>query len=332
MPSTDLTILVTIRGRRNTLPRVMNYYKSFPAKVIYVDSTPESSYEFAHMASPHTYIHVPQKSYIQKLSDCLAQVDTKYCIIMCDDDFLTRTSALYSTKFLEENKNFVACWGQEVSLRDNCLVAETYDYLAKFLPTFDKPTERVRNCWRHFNGGLVHALCRTEALRKIFDFHIENKELDAIRYFDKTFAFCLSALGNVKCLPLCHAVRSDEESNPSLLRTGNPSLTENWRPHLRFNNDFKNHDLNPLANLVGSDVSFIYEIHGDLCRGDYRRSFHFNLMKQKPTRVQDFRDEPDKQYKIEGRTLYASYGSGGDYNGNEGYYQESSMRCVEFAV
>tara|TARA_R110000744_G_scaffold13677_6_gene39586 strand:- start:13585 stop:14670 length:1086 start_codon:yes stop_codon:yes gene_type:complete len=326
MSKNDLTIIVTIRERRNTLPRIMNYYKDFPATVIFLDNTPSGIYKSADMAYPHTYCYVPEKGYIKKISDCLQEIQTKYCIIMCDDDFLTYSSVNHSINFLEQNKDYVACWGQEVSIQDNFLVAETYDYLSKFYAPSDNPLERVTNVWRYFNGGLVHSLCRTKTLRKVFDFHTENKDLDAIRYFDKTFSFCLAALGNIKCLPLCHIMRSAETGSLSLLISpDHKGSIDDWRPNLQFGKDFLNHDLTPLASLIKSDVAYIHELHKDLCNGIYQKDFHFDLMSEISTRAQDFRATPARQYKISGRTLYASYGSGANFDGERGYFDSSSL-------
>ena len=326
MSDHELTILVTIRGRRHTLPRLMNYYKHFPAKVIYVDSTPGLPTIFLDYVEPHTYRHVPGVDYIQKLSDCLEEVDTEYCIIACDDDFLTRKSAEYGPKFLKQNKDCVAVWGQEITLRDEDLVAETYDYLAKYIPPSDKPDTRVLSHWRNFNGGIVHTICRTGALREVINFHKENKDLDAIKYFDKTFAFCLAALGNIGCLPICHMVRSHEESSPSLLAIPEfPTLTNHWKPELSFAKDFINHDLSPLAEMIGVDIPWVEERHHELCSGAYRREFDMEIMQLHPTRVDDKRSSPEDHYKIAGRTMYAAYGPGANFDGTDGYYQASAV-------
>ena len=324
MSDPNLTILVTIRGRRYTLPRVMCYYNDFPAKVIYLDSTPGEPYEEKARSGPHLYKHLPGKGYIEKIADCLKEVDTDYCIIMCDDDFLTKTSAIQSLEFLDTNKNYVAAWGQEICLRDEDLVVESYDYIAKNIEPFDDPESRVIAHWRYFNGGIVHTICRTEALRKVFDFHIENEDLDAIRYFDKTFGFCLAALGNIACLHLFHILRSSETGSPSLLLSDNETWTSNWKPHLRFNRDFTNHNLQPLADLIGSDTDLIEQLHSELSVGDYKKALHFSVMAQTPTKVEDFRNIPHLRRKVRGRPIFVSHGPGANFDGHDNYRERAS--------
>ncbi len=62
----NLTVIVTIRNRRNTLPRVMNYYKNFPARVIFLDSTQGPAYGKAFTAAPLTNIGMFQVRHMCK--------------------------------------------------------------------------------------------------------------------------------------------------------------------------------------------------------------------------------------------------------------------------
>ena len=124
----NLTVIVTVRNRRNTLPRVMNYYSDFPAKVIFLDSTQGFSYN-DHAVAPNEYRHVPGKKYTQKIRECLETIDTEYCVVVCDDDFLVRGSLDKCITFLDDNDVYVGCRGQEVALLDDFLSLETIDYL-----------------------------------------------------------------------------------------------------------------------------------------------------------------------------------------------------------
>ncbi len=49
---------------------------------------------------------------MQKINDCLQEVDTKYSVVVCDDDFLVGGGLQYCIEFLEKHDNYVACRGQ----------------------------------------------------------------------------------------------------------------------------------------------------------------------------------------------------------------------------
>ena len=89
---------------------------------------------------PTSIRHVRGKSYVEKLRDCLRTIDTKYTIIVCDDDFLCFSGIPYSLQYLEENPDVVAVSGQEVAFvepettvcGDGLISYETIDYLVDF--------------------------------------------------------------------------------------------------------------------------------------------------------------------------------------------------------
>ena len=276
-----LTIIVTIKNRKNTLPRIFNYYKDFPCDVIYLDSSDNGVYNGS--PEPHEYRYVPGENYCKKLYDCCSSIKTKYSVVVCDDDFLSPTGLEQCIDFLESNPSFVACLGQEASLLDSSIVLESLDYFVDSFYNFqsDCPKERVENSWTYFNGAWVGAVMRNETQINTHKFHLIHRPFNAIRIFDKTKTFLMAAEGNLARLPIFHCVRSEESKAESFLRS-NKEWADSWRPNLTFNDYFidpKVIDTSPLEKIINADRAFIENIHENLMNGDKKLNRHKEILK-----------------------------------------------------
>lgn len=317
-----LTVLVTIRNRRNTLPRVMNYYKDFPANVIFLDSTRGEKYDNCDLALPNKYEYVPGKNYVQKILDCLNSIDTKYSVVVCDDDFLSKEGVLDCVTFLEENDDYSACRGQEVALFDNLLSFETLDYLVDALDNFksDSAKERVYNAWSYFNGANVHNIMRTEVQIKIQEFHLENPEFNAISVYDKTLSYITAVYGNIAVIPTYYIMRSNETGARSLKLEANADKDiSDWKPEIKFEEHFLEADTTPLEDLVNSDREFIEKVFTNLCTERLKKKKFFELLDNNDLFV-------NTSIVIEGYPLLFRFGPGGNLMGSDGYAERFKER------
>ncbi len=318
----NLTVLVTIRNRRNTLPRVMNYYKDFPANVIFLDSTRGGKYDNSELAKPNKYEYVAGKTYVQKILDCLNTIDTKYSVVVCDDDFLSKEGLSDCITFLEENEDYCACRGQEVALFDNFLSFETLDYLVDALDSFrsDSAKERVYNTWTYFNGANVHNIMRTEVQVKIQEFHLKYSQFNAISVYDKTLSYITAVYGNIAVLPVYYIMRSSEAGARSLKLEANADKDiSDWKPEIKFREHFLDADTTPLEDLVKSDRKFIETIFNNLCTETIKEEKFFDLLDKHDLLV-------ESSDSIEGYPLLFRFGSGGNLMGSGGYRERFKRR------
>ena len=257
-----LTVIVTIRDRKNTLPRAMNYYKDFPCDVIYLDSTSEKN--TTQDILPHEYRHVPDKNYCEKIYECCETIKTKYSVIVCDDDFLSPTGLEECINYLEDNPSCVSCRGQTASLNDNFIAVETLEYFLEIMSPFssDCPKERVQYAWSHFNGASVHNIVKNDVQKNIFKFVLDNPQFNAIKFFDKIHSFMTAVQGNSAVLPVFFGLRSDESKTGHFV--SDPKRKKLWNGHLNFKDDFLNIDLKPMQEILGVDRKFIEEIFHEL--------------------------------------------------------------------
>ena len=319
----NLTVVVTIRNRRNTLPRVMEYYRDFPAPVIFLDSTRSNPYVEQNRASPNTYVYVPGKNYVQKIYDCLKNINTKYSIVVCDDDFLSPVGLEHCIEFLDKNEEYVACRGQEVALFDRMLSYETLDYLVDSLDNFKSscPRERIHRTWTFFNGANVHNIMRNEVQLKIQEFHLENQQFNAISFYDKTLSYITAACGNIAVLPIFYIARSSETRATSLKLNEN-AMAEigDWKPELKFKQDFLKYDTTPLEKLIDVNREFIEEIHHNLTEGHKKEEKFEEILKDYNLKS----NHPSGliPYNFNGYRLYQRFGSGGNLTGEHGWYEK----------
>ena len=283
-----LTVIVTIRNRIATLGRAMNYYRNHsPVKVIFLDSTAGDPLNLSGemIGSTNEYRHVRGKSYVEKLHDCLKTIDTKYTIIVCDDDFLCFSGIPYSLQYLEENPDVVAVSGQEVAFvepettvcGDGLICYETIEYLVDFMkPEINatSPKERIKQAWDYFDGGYVHSIMSTKMQIDIQEFHMQNPDINAMGFYDKTLVYYLAAKGKLETLPTFLLARSQEFCSPSFITATDAEDTiGDWRPSLKFKDDFLKCDTTCLEELAGVDRSFIEEAHKSLCGGKVKEDF-----------------------------------------------------------
>ena len=275
-----LTVVVTIKDRRNTLPRIFNYYRDFPCNVIYLDSTNGEAYN--ENPKPHEYRHVPGENYCKKLYECCSSIKTKYSVVICDDDFLSSTGLEESIDFLENNPNFVACLGQEASLLDSLIVVESLDYFVDSFYNFesDCPKERVQNSWTYFNGAWVGAVMRNETQISTHKFHLINDSLNSMRIFDKTKTFLMAAEGNLARLPVFHCLRSQESKAESFLRT-DQNWADSWKPNIKFERSFMDSKIintSSLEETIKVHKGFIQNIHENLITGKRKLDRHKKIL------------------------------------------------------
>ena len=328
-----LTVIVTIRNRIATLGRAMNYYRNHsPVKVIFLDSTAGDPIDIADsvLGAVNEYRHAPGKNYVEKVHDCLKTIDTKYSIIVCDDDFLCFSAIPPSLQYLEENPDVVAVSGQEVAFvepettmcGDGLMSYETIDYLVDYLrPAINatSPKERIKQAWDYFDGGYVHSIMSTKMQIDIQEFHMQNPDINAMGFYDKTLVYYLAAKGRLETLPTFLLARSQEFCSPSFVTAPDAEETiGDWRPSLRFKDDFLKCDTTCLEELAGVDRSFIEEAHKSLCAGKVKESSFKKILKEKG--IINLHETKINNYNVLPR-----FGPGANFIGDHGWQERFQL-------
>jgi len=282
----DLTIIITAKSRRSTLPRCLEYYKGFTGRIILLDGS-STRWDLISGYDHVEYVHMPDTPWIDKTIHVLNSVTTPYVIWIPDDDFLLLHSIPVMVKFLNDNPDYVSVTGQEVGLYDRLVEVdhdakinhwgkifeyETYEYIleANMTAHFDDLEQRLWFYWTYFNSK-VHSIIRTDVKLSIYRFMIDNPNLFAIRFFDKLWTFIAACQGKLAVLPVLSTARSRESivmEEAVVLKSGMQNETKS---HLQFGTDFLNVDWSPLQELAGGvSAKFLQEIHHNLSSQNYK--------------------------------------------------------------
>ena len=281
----DLTIIITARNRRSTLPRVIEYYKEFKGKVILLD---ESSKSWGDIAKYDylEYIHLPDSNWMNSMCYALNQVQTKYVTVIPDDDFLMLNNIGNIIQFLEENPKYICATGQQIAMYDDGFQYETLEYLFELgsICSNDR-LERMKFYWTNFHAK-VHAVTSTQIQRDIYRFMVDHDNLCAIRIFDKLFSLFVSNAGKIKMLPVVQMVRSREKltidySILSVAERLDPEskLLKHIKPNLTFESSFMDLDIDPLLEYLDISKNFLKEIHASLCDQKQKKQNYVNVCK-----------------------------------------------------
>ena len=249
---------------------------------------------------------------------------------MCDDDFLCFSGIPYSLQYLEENPDVVAVSGQEVAFvepettvcGDGLICYETIEYLVDFMkPEINatSPKERIKQAWDYFDGGYVHSIMSTKMQIDIQEFHMQNPDINAMGFYDKTLVYYLAAKGKLETLPTFLLARSQEFCSPSFITATDAEDTiGDWRPSLKFKDDFLKCDTTCLEELAVVDRSFIEEAHKSLCGGKVKEDFFKKILKELAI-------INSHETKINNYNVMPRFGPGANFTGDHGWQERFQL-------
>lgn len=191
----DFTLIIPTHNRHKYLERILNYFEDCGIKIIVADSTADMFVD--HKKFNIDYIHFPEWLYVDKMYSIMQKIDTEFCVICADDDFIIPAAIVKCVDFLRHNLDYAFCQG--------------YTYL------FYKVLDRVVYMIMHYTHNnfkedkaerLItqtdtpfYGVMRTEVLRKTFSFLYEM-DIKAVAsagyYVDLTLTSICLLMGKFK--------------------------------------------------------------------------------------------------------------------------------------
>ncbi|MCG3679260.1 TIGR00180 family glycosyltransferase [Aliarcobacter butzleri] len=83
----DYSIIIPTHNRHNLMQKNIEYFSIFKNCQIYICDSTDNIYEYEFPVNI-TYIHMPKKSFVQKMNLILENVETDYVAVCADDDFI----------------------------------------------------------------------------------------------------------------------------------------------------------------------------------------------------------------------------------------------------
>lgn len=228
-----ITILIPTYNRPRYLERLLDYYHDSQVayKIIVADGSSdemkkanrETVSSFPVLKILHLDRYSPETAFNIRLSDALNHVDTKYCVICADDDFITPNGISQSADFLEKNPDFAVAHGRYIGfrLKDDKKGKQQFFWKPKYSShesvTFPDPKLRLSYHLSNYSP-IFYAVHRTALSQMIWAETV--KFINDIRFSELLPATLALIYGKAKCLDVLYCAR---ESNP--YSTGRTSKT-----------------------------------------------------------------------------------------------------------
>ncbi|MGY3256619.1 TIGR00180 family glycosyltransferase [Pseudomonas chlororaphis] len=206
--SERFTLVVMSHNRKAFLRRTLQYYSTYPCKILVLDSSQHADESLAGQFPQVDYRHLPQYTYKglqDKLTYGVGQVTTPYMVFAADDDFLLHGALTESVEFLEANPDYGLCHGYgmmylaraaEVNYyRRDCRVIEDY--------ASADAGERVMAFMSHFLPPF-YAVTRTDLLQQWYSLLPPGTSFE---WQEIGHTFFLLASAKARILPIPFAVR-----------------------------------------------------------------------------------------------------------------------------
>ena len=108
----NFTLIIPTHNRHSYLKRSIEYFKNLEAKVIYCDSSLQPYNK--GLPSNIEYIHLPNKSFSEKILITLDKINTSFVALCADDDFILLDSLYKGCDILNKNTNFATILGNNI--------------------------------------------------------------------------------------------------------------------------------------------------------------------------------------------------------------------------
>lgn len=207
-------VIITAQHRWNFLERIYTYYKNQKVQILIAD-TADSDYSGV---LPKNYVYFNfrefdySKDFIRKIKRALQEVQTEFCIIGADDDFISEDGVHCCEEFLQANLSYCVAQGGYVYFRPKQNKYLPYR-MASISIEDDTASARLKNSLEHY-VPFFSAVFRTQTLSFIFEHVEENNALTEL-------AITMLALvrGKYKWLPVFFYAKELDYSSGSFYFT-----------------------------------------------------------------------------------------------------------------
>lgn len=218
---TKVTIIIPTFNRPSYLKRVLDYYSGYSVdyNIIVADSSSDenkilnkeiiSSFQNLNILYLSHYSDKINPNY--KLADALNYVQTEYCVLCADDDFITPEGIKQSVEFLENNPDFVAVHGHYISfyLKTNKKREKQFCWRPIYHQESvisQNPAVRLKFYLTNYLSPIFYGVYRTDSLKMIFGEFLKSK-VEHYRFSELLLAMLAIIYGKIKCLDVFYSAR-----------------------------------------------------------------------------------------------------------------------------
>jgi len=229
-----ITIVVPTNNRPDCVKRLLAYYSAcqLNQSIIIADGSSEeirivnreTVYSFSGLRILYLDRYPPDTRFNDRLSDALERVNTSYCVICADDDFITPEGMNQSVDFLESNPDFSVAHGfymcfylESTESGKNALRWRTiYTHESIISPD---PSVRAIKQLSEYATATFYAVHKTEFLKWAWAETLKHTE-DTDILFGELLASTLTLVyGKMKCLDIMYSVKDLSRTRVGYVQT-----------------------------------------------------------------------------------------------------------------
>jgi glycosyltransferase domain-containing protein len=230
------TIIIPTYNRPRYLKRVLSYYNGYAGNynIIVADSSSDenkrinekSISSFSSITVSHIKKYPPDFDPTYKIIDALKHVNTEYCAICADDDFVTPNGINQSVDFLEKNPDFTVAHGRYITfyLKPDRKGKLQFRYNPRYVHESISFPDAKSRLFFHLSNVQIspfYAVHRTDFLKMIYKEALEFSDADQFR--ELLLSMLALIYGKMKCLDVFYAAR---ESIPDSAGNINKNLKD----------------------------------------------------------------------------------------------------------
>ena len=208
-----LTIIIPSYNRPNYIKRSMLFWNNLDVAVYILDGSiiPLSNSFLAILNKNIIYKHAT-KSFIERIKLASSLVNTKYVILLSDDEFYIPSALVKCIEELENNRDLISCGGRCLGfnpIQNSIQWQMKYTAQRGYKIINDNPLERISSHMKNYTPSIIYSITRTEFWKKtitsITDFKYPDPGTTELQ-LELVFSF----FGKSKILPIIMWLRSNE--------------------------------------------------------------------------------------------------------------------------
>lgn len=203
----DITIVIPTHERHRYLSRILDYYVSQrPNWPIVVCDSSRDKFKNKDTFNGARYLHFPNGDFSYKLREGLKYVQSRYCVLCADDDFIVPSAVAKCIVFLNNHSDYSSVQGKYVSFLNNTKIELRQLYMLHYdISVCSKfPSERIIQQFSPYMHQF-YSVHRAENLLTTFDYasnsHITGNLMELL------VAMISAINGKHEILPIFYSAR-----------------------------------------------------------------------------------------------------------------------------
>ena len=226
----NITIIIPTRNRTKYIKRQIEHIKNWGSYIFLLDGSDEKNLFLENLQKENPkikYIYNPNGVFA-RFEYMKNKIETKYAMLMADDEFIVQSSLEKCVEFLEINNEYVSCSGIAVgfmtSLKNEVKYKKMYPRLIGYEISGDNPRERTIDHMSRYVPSSVYGVLKSKVLEKFFN-ELDHTNTSCTETYENWLQCTTAYMGKIMVLPVLYWFRSLETS---------PVQDKNWKRSLKF--------------------------------------------------------------------------------------------------